>query len=157
MSSSRIKDLTLRWPRHRYQHVKKNRAWMGMAIKLIDVSIYCLHIMNCTLSQLLRCQRIIKCTPKAVCDLRQINIVRCPLNGMSRYGLNPPKLMMNPPKLMKNPPQQISHHAVSVSQPSRVKVDLLKQTCHTVVSIWGHDNPRQIQRIEMVSVVVHYA
>jgi len=62
---------------------------MGMAIKPIDVSIYCLHIMNCTLSQLLRCQRIIKYTPKAVCDLCQINIRRCTLNGMSRVCSEP--------------------------------------------------------------------
>jgi len=121
-----------------------------MAIKPIDVAIYCLHIMNCTLSQLLRCQRIIKCSLKAVCDLRQINFNRCTLNGMSRYGLNPPKLT-------KHPLRQISRHAVSESQPSRVKVDPLKLTCLMVLSIWGHDNPRQIQRIQMVSVVVHCA
>ena len=123
---------------------------MGMVIKPIDVSIYCLHIMNCTLSQLLRCQRIIKCTPKAVCNLHQINIRRCTLNEMSRYG-------MNPPKQTKHPLRQISHHAVSVSQQSRVKADLLKPTCRTVVSVWGHDNPRQIERIQMVYVVFHCA
>ena len=101
---------------------------MRMAIKPIDVSIYCLHIMNCTLSQLLRCQRIIKCTAKAICDLRQINIRRCTLNGMSRYGLNSHKLT-------KHSLRQISHHAVSASQPSRVKADSVKRTCLTVISI----------------------
>ncbi|KEH42646.1 hypothetical protein MTR_1g072745 [Medicago truncatula] len=110
---------------------------MRMSIKPINISIFCLHTMNCRLSQLLRCQRIIKCTEKAVCDLRQTNINSCTLNGMSRYGLNPPKLT-------KHPLRQISHHALSESRPSRVKTDPLKLTCLTVLSIWGHDNPRQI-------------
>jgi len=56
-SSKRIKDLTLRWPRHRNRDIRKNHAWMRMEIKPLDVSIYCLHAMNCTLPQLLRCQR----------------------------------------------------------------------------------------------------
>jgi len=77
----------------------------------------------------------------------QIKIRRCTLNRMYRDGLNPPKLT-------KHPLRQISHHAVSVSQPSRVKADPVKRTCLTVVSIWGHDNPRQIQRIQMIFVVV---
>jgi len=147
LSSKRIKDLTLRWARHWYRHVKKNHAWMKMVIKPLDVSIYCLHTMNCTMPQLLRCQRMIKYTLKAICDLCQINHRRCTLGGMSRYGLNPPKLT-------KNLLRQISHHAVSVSESSRVKADPLKRTCLTVLSIWDHDNATQIQPIQMVYVVV---
>ena len=115
--------------------------------RINDVSIYCLHIMNCTMPQLLRCQHMIKCMLKAVCDLHQISNRRCTLSGMSRYGLNPPKLT-------KHPLQQISHLAVSVSEPSRVKVDPLKRTCLTVLSLWDHDNATQIQPIQMVLVVV---
>jgi hypothetical protein len=74
----------------------KNHAWMRHLVKPLDVSICYLHTMNCSLSQLLRCQRIIKCTLKAVCDLRQVNINRFTLNGMSRYGLNKPKLAKHP-------------------------------------------------------------
>ena len=91
--------------------------------------------------------RMIKCMLKAVCDLRQINHRRCTLSGMYRDGLNPPKLP-------KHPLWKISYLTVSVSQPSRAKADPLKQTCLTVLSIWGHDNARQIQRIQIVSIVV---
>ena len=65
LSSKRIKDLTLRWPRHRYRDIRKNHAWMRMEIKPLDVSIYCLHAMNCTMPQLLRWQRMIKSMLKA--------------------------------------------------------------------------------------------
>jgi len=147
LSSKRIKDLTLWWPRHRYRHVRKNHAWMRMVIKPLDLSIYCLYTMNCMMPQLLRCQRMIKCMLEAVCDLRQISHMRCTLSGMYRYRLNHPKLT-------KHPLRQISHYAVSISKPSIVKVDPLKRTCLRVLSIWGHDNAAQIQPIQMVSVVV---
>jgi len=147
LSSKRIKDLTLRWPRHRYQDIKKNHAWMRHLVKPLDVSICCLHAMNCTLHQLVNCQPMIKSMLKAEWDLPQISLRRCNLNGMSRYGLNPPKLT-------KNPLRQISHCAISVSEPSREKANSIKRTCLTVVSIWAHDNTTQIQPIEMVYVVV---
>jgi len=66
---------------------------------------------------------------------------------MSRNGLNVPKLK-------KHPLWQISHPAWTVSEPSGVKAYLLKRTCLTVLSIWGHDIGRLIQRIHMRSVLV---
>ena len=89
---------------------------------------------------------MIKCMLKAVCDLRQINHRMCTLSGMSRDGLNPPKLR-------KHPLRQVSHHAGCLSETSRVKTDSLKRTCLTVLFIWGRDNATQIQPIQMVYVV----
>ena len=99
-------------PRNRYRHIRKNHVWMRPVIKPFDVSLYCLHTMNCMIPQLLRCQRMIKSMLTVVCDLRQINNRRCTLSGMSRDGLNPLKLT-------KHPLRQISHHAGTVSESSR--------------------------------------
>jgi len=147
LSSKRIKDLTLWWPRHWYRDIRKNHAWMRHLVKPLDVSICCLHAMNCTLPQLLNCQRMIKSMLKEEWDLPQISLRRCNLNRMSQYG-------QNPPKLTKNPLRQISYCAVSISEPSREKADPIKRTFLTMVSIWGHDNATQIQPIQMVYVVV---
>jgi hypothetical protein len=55
------------------------------------------------------------------------------------------------PKLTKHPFQQIFLFAVTVFEPSGVKVDPLKWTCMAVLSICDHDNACQI---EMLPVLV---
>jgi len=133
LNNNLIKGLPLDWPRDMNNFVRKYEVWMRNGIKPSDVTLCRLNTKNNSKPK----------SPSSTYDQGSAYIGNwSPIKSyeqmnytwMSADGLDKTKLV-------KHPLQHMSHHTSLVSEPSRVKIDPLKQTYLTMFNVWGHVNP----------------